>query len=128
MLSLKTMLYVVTTAKMCSFTKAADTLYVSQSSISQAIKALEEDLNTTLFVRQNNKIFLTKAGEIFVNEAEKLLERSELLKKRITEMSDKTQRTVHFGLSSFYSKYYLPALIPHLEQDLQNVTFWIYRG
>jgi len=123
MLSLKTMLYVVTTAKMCSFTKAADTLYVSQSSISQAIKALEEELNTTLFVRQNNKIFLTKAGEIFVNEAEKLLERSDLLQKRITEMSDETQRTIHFGLSSFYSKYYMPSLISHLDQKLQNVSF-----
>lgn len=117
------MLYVVTTAKMCSFTKAADTLYVSQSSVSQAIKSIEEELNTTLFIRHNNKISLTQAGEIFVNEAEKIIERSEMLKKRIIEFSDETKNIVKFGLSSFYSKYYLPKIIPILEKQFPNINF-----
>lgn len=123
MLSHRTLLYVVTTAKMGSFTKAAESLYVSQSSISQAIKSLEEELNTAIFVRHNNKIFLTKAGEIFVSEAEKILERSELLRKRIIELADGSRTTVTFGISSFYSKYYLPKMIPKLEKRLPRIKF-----
>ncbi len=123
MLNLKTMLYVVTVAQLGSFTKAAETLYISQSSISQAISTLERELNVKLFIRQNNKIYLTQMGELFVNEAEKLLERSELLEKRIAEISNENKTIVKLGLSSFYSKYYLPTLIPMLEKKLPNITF-----
>ncbi len=123
MLSLKNMLYIVTTAKLCSFTKAAEALYVSQSAISQSIKSVEDELKTTLFIRHNNTIYLTKAGEIFVNEAEKLIERSELLKKRIMEISDSSKTIVKFGTSSFYSKFYLPLLIPNFEQEFADISF-----
>lgn len=118
------MLYAVTSAKMNSFTKAAKVLYVSQSSISQAIKGLEEELKTRLFVRQNNQIFLTEAGQIFVSEASKILEQNEKLKKQIIEFSQGVKKaTIHFGISSFYSKYYLPRMMPTLEKKLPKINF-----
>ncbi len=48
-----------------STTRAADSLFVSQPSISMAIKELEEELHVKLFVRQNNRMMLTREGSFF---------------------------------------------------------------
>ncbi|WP_163835484.1 LysR substrate-binding domain-containing protein [Spartinivicinus ruber] len=47
-----------------SFTKAAERLFVTQSAVSHQIKALEADLNISLFIRQARKLVLTKQGEL----------------------------------------------------------------
>ena len=52
------------TAVKLSFTKAADELYVTQSSVSQSIKLLETKLDTKLFIRNKKQIQLTSEGEI----------------------------------------------------------------
>ena len=57
-----------------SFTKAAELLYISQPAVTQAIKKLEEQLNTELFSRTSTGIHLTKAGEIVYYYAEHLYE------------------------------------------------------
>ena len=48
-----------------SFSKAAGMLYVSQPSISKSISRLEEELGHVLFERENNRLVLTPAGELF---------------------------------------------------------------
>lgn len=52
-------------AEHLSFSKAADTLYVSQPAVSKAINALEDELKVALFARQGKHVSLTRAGEIF---------------------------------------------------------------
>ena len=52
-----------------SFTCVAKNRSVSQSSISQSIKSLEAKLDTPLFFRQGNAVFLTRAGEEFLVHA-----------------------------------------------------------
>lgn len=48
-----------------SFTEAAELCHISQSGISQSIKALEEEIGVKLIVRKNRSFELTKAGEHF---------------------------------------------------------------
>lgn len=55
-----------------SFTEAADEHYISQSSLSKKIIALEKELQVTLFDRSKRKVFLTEAGERFLEQALKL--------------------------------------------------------
>lgn len=62
-------LAVVTTG---SFSAAADALYITQSSVSKQIIALEKELGFPLFDRSKRKIILTQAGETFLNHARKL--------------------------------------------------------
>ncbi|MFS4458336.1 LysR family transcriptional regulator [Bdellovibrio sp. HCB2-146] len=52
-----------TVAKLSNFTRAAEALHVTQSALSQRIAKLEEDLETTLFIRDRTSIRLTEAGE-----------------------------------------------------------------
>lgn len=68
-----------------SFTRAAESLYTSHSSISRAVSALERELGVTLIERDNHVIGLTRAGETLLEGAKDLLEREELLRKKIAE-------------------------------------------
>ena len=55
-------------AKNGNITKAANELIVSQPAVSKSIKVLEEQLNTTLFTRNNNGVTLTTAGKIIYDK------------------------------------------------------------
>ena len=111
-MSLKAIKYVITIAKEGSFSKAAEKLFISQSALSQCIKKLEEELSCTLFERHNNSLELTKAGEIFVQEGSVILDLYDKMLRRLSSVANKYEDTVHFGISPFYSKYYLPKILP----------------
>src|SRR4051812_50226727 len=59
-------------AKHLSFTKAAETLFMTQPAVTFQIKQLEEHLNTRLFDRAQGRIVLTPAGQGAVEEAQRL--------------------------------------------------------
>ena len=71
-----------------SFTRAAEKLYTSHSSISRAVSALERELCVKLIERDNRVGGLTRAGEILLKGAEDILGREEAVKKEISELSE----------------------------------------
>jgi DNA-binding transcriptional LysR family regulator len=60
-------------AKHLSFTKAADTLFMTQPAVTFQIKQLEEHFNTRLFERGHGQISLTEAGKVVFDYAERIL-------------------------------------------------------
>jgi DNA-binding transcriptional LysR family regulator len=75
------------TAKLGSFTKAAEATYRTQSALSQQIKALEAELDCHLFERiGKRKLRLTSAGEKFFAFAESILENYDSLKEDLNEL------------------------------------------
>ena len=75
------------TAKLGSFTKAAEATYRTQSALSQQIKALEEELDCYLFERiGKRKLRLTSAGERFFAFAESILESYKSLREDLHEL------------------------------------------
>jgi DNA-binding transcriptional LysR family regulator len=74
MVSLLTELrYFVSVAETASFTEAASRYDVSQSAISQSIKALEKKIGVTLFTRKNKEVALTKQGQILYKRAVQII-------------------------------------------------------
>ena len=61
-------------ARNLSFTKAADTLHISQPAVSKHIKELETHFSVRLFEREGNKIILTEEGEILFQSALKIFD------------------------------------------------------
>ena len=59
-------------ARMGSFTKAAKELHLTQSAVSHAMKALEEDVGCRLLDRVGKKVLLTQAGEQFFQRVDKI--------------------------------------------------------
>lgn len=66
-MDLKELNYVVTVANEGSISRAAEKLFMSQSSLSQAIRVLEQDLGTSVFVRTTRGVRPTAAGDAFIS-------------------------------------------------------------
>lgn len=72
-----------------SFSKAAEKLYVSHSTVSRAVSALESELGTTLFLRDCRGVTPTEAGEALLKGGAELLAGAEALARRIAEKGEK---------------------------------------
>lgn len=68
MFMLRKIKYFITVVDCNSFTEAAEICYISQSAISQQIKALEDEVNVKLIVRENRRFHLTEAGRFFMKK------------------------------------------------------------
>ena len=66
-----------------SFTEAAKRLFVSHSTTSRAVSALERELGTALFRRHSRSVVLTPAGEVLVTHAKALLAQAEALAEAV---------------------------------------------
>lgn len=98
-MELRQLKYFVKTAELLSFSKAAKALYVTQSTLSQQVKQLEDELNTTLFFRNNHKVTLTEAGEAFLEGAKKTLAEVEDNKAKIMDLSQGLRGVLNIGVT-----------------------------
>lgn len=76
-----------------SFTKGAKKLYISHSTTSRAVSALEDELGLRLFERGNKIFSLTEAGELLRKGAEELLAEEDKLRLRLTELKKQAKKT-----------------------------------
>lgn len=120
--------YVVEIAKHKSFSKASSTLFISQPALSKAIKRLEEELGVAIFIRDNVSVSLTKAGEIFLEDAQKILTISNQIAKKMNELAETKKKNLRIGSSQFYIKYYLPNFMPEFNRLFPNINIEIMEG
>ncbi len=98
-------------AKQSSFTKAAETLFMTQPAVTFQIKQLEEHFNTRLFDRGHGKISLTPAGEVVLDYAERILSLSAELDTRISELTGEVQGLLLIGASMTIAEFMLPRVL-----------------
>lgn len=79
--------YAVTIAKTKSMNQAANELFVSQPALSGAMKELEEELGTQIFIRNNRGIVITTEGEEFLSYARQMVELGNLVEERFVNKS-----------------------------------------
>lgn len=84
-MTLQQLVYAVKIADFKSMNKAAAALYVSQSALSAAVRALEEEIHTELFVRSNRGITITQSGEEFLSYARQMTELQRMIEERYTD-------------------------------------------
>ena len=98
-------------AKQSSFTKAAETLFMTQPAVTFQIKQLEEHFSTRLFDRGHVKISLTPAGEVVLEYTERILSLSAELDTRISELTGKVQGLLLVGASMTIAEFMLPRVL-----------------
>lgn len=79
MINIKQLKYFITCADAGSFSEAASVLYTTQSSVSKVIRALEEEMQASLFVRNPHGISLTPNGKQAYAYASRVLENVEAM-------------------------------------------------
>jgi DNA-binding transcriptional LysR family regulator len=112
------------TAKHQSFTKAAEALFVTQSSVSQSIKQLEQKLDKKLFVRHKRRINLTKEGEILFAHVEQAYNHIKVAERKLEHFN---QGEINIGASDTICKYFLLPYFkefhksnPHIKINITN--------
>jgi len=98
-------------AKNLSFTKAAESLFMTQPAVTFQIKQLEEHFNTRLFDRAQGRISLTPAGAVALEYAERILALDTELDKRIKEFSGKEAGPLLIGASTTIAEFLLPRVL-----------------
>ena len=122
-MDLKQMEYFITIADAGSISSAAKLLHMSQPPLSIQIKNLEEELGTTLFLRDSRHITLTESGKIFYKRAQGILA---LCKATTDEISDiNKKRAFHIGITPTTVSFFLPYL-KELQKKYPSLHFEIY--
>lgn len=97
-MDLRTLTYFVTVAEELNITKAAEKLHMSQPPLSNQIKALEQELNTVLFLRGKRCLQLTDSGRLLYRRAKELLSLADKASSEIISMSRGMTGTISIGL------------------------------
>ena len=115
-------------AKHLSFTKAAETLFMTQPAVTSQVKQLEEHLNTRLFDRAQGRIALTPAGQVAYEYAERILGLSEEFDRRLKEMGGQASGPLLIGASMTIGEYVLPQLIGKFKARFPAVVPTLFVG
>ena len=117
--------YFCVAARYHNITKAAKELFVTQPSVSNAIKSLEEEFGVNLFYRNNNKLTLTPVGEKFYKSAEELLAHADSVTSEFHELR-KQVTPVLIGIPPMLGTIYLPDMYLALREEFPDVDFRLY--
>lgn len=103
--------YIVAVARERHFGKAAEACYVSQPTLSVAIKKLEEELDVKLFERSANEVSVTALGEEIVRQAQSVLEQAAAIKEIAKRGKDPLGGALTLGIIYTIGPYLLPDLV-----------------
>ncbi|MEO5341854.1 MAG: LysR substrate-binding domain-containing protein [Gammaproteobacteria bacterium SHHR-1] len=100
-----------TVARLLSFTKAAESLHMTQPAVTFQVRQLEEHFNTRLFDRTHNRISLTEAGVRVFGFADQIFDLYNQMENEVRELTGDISGVVLIGASTTIAEYMLPALL-----------------
>jgi len=106
-MTLNQLKYFQTVARLENVRAAAEKLYVSQPSLSRSVDSLEKELGVMLFERSGRGIVLTKAGRLFLEYADRILEECDIAIYKMKELSSSGGR-IDIGYVFPLANYYIP--------------------
>ena len=109
--------YIVAVARERHFGRAAEACFVSQPTLSVAIKKLEEELGTQIFERGSHEISMTPAGERIVSQAQRVLDEAARVKEIARQGRDPLVGPLRLGVIYTIGPYLLPGLVRQLLKD-----------
>ena len=102
-MELRQLRYFAKAAETLNFSHAANCLNIAQSSLSQQIKQLEDELGTQLFIRDSHSILLTEAGEVILPFALRTIHDAEACADRIRALRKMLTGTLNIGVTHSFS-------------------------
>ena len=102
-MELRQLRYFAKAAETLNFSHAANCLNIAQSSLSQQIKQLEDELGTQLFIRDSHSILLTEAGEVILPFALRTIHDAEACADRIRDLRKMLTGTLNIGVTHSFS-------------------------
>ncbi|MBQ7266532.1 MAG: LysR family transcriptional regulator [Firmicutes bacterium] len=125
---LKQIRYFQTVVRLGSFTAAAEEHFISQSAISQQIKALETELGVTLLKRKKRSFTLTQAGEYFYKKSLVLVADYDNILRELQKVSGNSGEYLRVGLLKGYSGKEFNSAVSEFTVKFPDVTVKVIHG
>ncbi|MGD8567930.1 MAG: hydrogen peroxide-inducible genes activator [Gammaproteobacteria bacterium] len=117
--------YIVAVARERHFGRAAESCFVSQPTLSAAVKKLEQELGVDIFERSKHDITMTPVGEQVVQQAQRVLEESEKLRQISQVGKDQLAGSIRIGAIYTIGPYLFPHIIPELRKHASQMPLVI---
>lgn len=111
-----------------SFTKAAEELGYTQSSVSQMIASLEKELSFKLLIRSRHGVRLTEEGSAIYPSIERAIFQYRAMREKAEEITGLDVGTIRVGTYSSITCHWLPKLIAGFQKKYPNVRFIFHQG
>ena len=109
-MDLRALRYFIEVVRQNGFTRAAETLHVTQPTISKMVKALEDELGGPLLLREGRGVQLTDAGQVVYDRGLEMLEQARLLRQQVAEVDDITRGELSVGIMPTTGHYMAPVI------------------
>ncbi|MCS6764446.1 MAG: LysR substrate-binding domain-containing protein [Candidatus Protistobacter heckmanni] len=113
--------YIVAVARERHFGRAAEACFVSQPTLSVAVKKLEDELNMQIFERGTGEVSLTPSGEQVVAQAQRVLEQTQAIRELARHGKDPLSGPLRVGVIYTIGPYLLPTLVPQLLETVPEM-------
>lgn len=123
MINLEKSKYILTIAELSSFSKAAEKLFVAQSSLSRYVSELENKLGVELFDRSKLPIELTYAGEIYIEYMKEFLNLENKMSDEFNNLKNNPMDNLTVGSFVLMGTYILPNILPTFLKHYPHVNF-----
>lgn len=124
-MTLNELRYIVAVARERHFGRAAEACFISQPTLSVAVKKLEEELGLSLFERRKGDVSVTPIGERIVTQAQRVLEEASGIRQIARQGQDQLDGPLRLGAIYTIGPYLLPHLIPQLAQSAPKMPLVI---
>ena len=127
-MDIRTLSYFVTIAEELNITKAAEKLCMSQPPLSSQMKALEDELDTVLFIRGKRRLQLTDSGKLLYRHAKEILSLVNKTKEEIRAMGKGMRGKIAIGLVEVSAPIIASYWIERFVSQYKNVEFHVVDG
>lgn len=127
-MEIRTLRYFLAIAREENMSRAAENLHISQPALSRAMKSLEDELGTSLFVRHSFSIELTEEGHLLRKRAEDLVDMADKIYGEFSSMDDIRGGQLYFGLAESIQIRYLAREIHRFKQKYPDLQYHITSG
>lgn len=125
-MDIKELEYVVTIADAGSISRAAERLFMAQSSLSQFLSKYEAELGARLFYRRGGGVSPTPAGAVFLPKARDMLRQYQQVKAELKEADFARGGVIQFGISSFRGAALIPPVLKRFRAEYPLVDVIIH--
>jgi DNA-binding transcriptional LysR family regulator len=118
----------VRVAELGSFSKAAESLYLTQPTVSERVRSLEEELGMKLLDRQQRGASPTKAGQLLLTYARRILQLRREARQALDEFQGRMSGELIVGASTIPGEYVLPPIIGRFKAKFPDISISLLIG
>lgn len=127
-MELRVLQYFLAVAREQSISKAAESLHLSQPTLSRQIRDMEEELGKQLLIRGNRKVTLTEEGRILRKRAEEIVDLVQKTEKEITFTDDTVRGDIYIGTGETEGVRLLARVAKELQKVYPQIHYHIVSG